>query len=382
LRDNAGTANGGVDESPTQSFTISVTARPFANPDLYTTAEDTPLSIPAPGVVANDTSPSPVPLSASLVDQAGHGTVVLNSSGSFTYTPDANFHGTDTFTYKVTAGGLDSTPGTVTVNVLSANDAPDASNDVAATPTGKPVTIAVLANDSDVDADPLQVASFTAPAHGRVTRSGTSLRYTPNAGYQGPDSFTYMLSDGHGGSDTATVSVTVTDTTRPTLPAVRVGFGNTAQDLKAISRGVLPWAGVRRFEFVFSEAVTVNPSALTLTGPTGAVPLSFTVLAANRVVWTVTGPDLAIGRYSLRLNASLVSDLNGNLLARDYTRSFGLLPGDFDGSGRVTAADVASIRKNFQADPTKTNRFADVNGDGVVNQADADLAAANLNKTL
>jgi VCBS repeat-containing protein len=383
LRDNGGTANGGFDESPVQSFTISVTARPVANPDLYTTSEDTPLSVPAPGVVANDTSPNQLPLSASLVDQADHGTVTLNANGSFTYTPDPNFHGTDTFTYEVTDGGLDSIPGTVTINVLSVNDAPNANNDAAATPTGKPVTIPVLANDSDVDADPLQVASFTAPAHGRVTRSGTGLRYTPNAGYQGPDSFTYKISDGHGGTDIATVSVTVTDATRPTLPAVRVGFGNSAQNLTAISRGVLPWAGVRRFEFVFSEAVTVNPSALTLTGPTGTVPLTFTAPGANRTaVWTVSGPDLPIGRYSLRLNASLVSDLNGNLLARDYTRSFGLLPGDFDGSGRVTAADVASIRKNFQVDPTKTNRFADVNGDGVVNQADADLASANLGKTL
>jgi VCBS repeat-containing protein len=383
LRDNGGTANGGIDESPVQSFTIDVGPRPIANPDLYTTSEDTPLVVSVPGVLSNDTGPNPGALTAALVAQADHGTVVLNANGSFTYTPTPNFHGTDTFTYKATDGTLESTPGTATINVLSVNDAPDATNDAATTPTGKPVTVPVLGNDSDPDADPLLVASFTAPAHGRVTRSGTGLRYTPNAGYQGPDSFTYKVSDGHGGSDTATVTVTVTDTTRPTLPAVRVGFGNTAQNLKAITRGVLPWAGVRRFEFVFSEAVTVNPSALTLTGPTGWVPLTFTAPGANRTaIWTVSGPDLPIGRYTLRLNAGLVSDLNGNLLARDYTRSFGLLPGDFDGSGRVTAADVASIRKNFQTDPTKTNRFADVNGDGVVNQADADLAAANLNKTL
>ena len=189
--------------------------------------------------------------------------------------------------------------------------------------------------------------------------------------------------DGHGGSDTAVVNLTVTDTTRPTLPAVRIGYGGTSQDLKVLSRVVLPWADVRRFEFVFSEAVTVNPAALTLTGPTGPVNLTFTAPGANRTaVWTVTGPELAIGRYTLRLNAGLVSDLNGNLLARDYTRSFGLLAGDFDGSGKVTAADLTAIRKSFQTNPAKVNRFADVNGDGVVDQADADLATANLNKTV
>ncbi|HVK07939.1 MAG TPA: Ig-like domain-containing protein [Gemmataceae bacterium] len=383
IRDNGGTANGGVDESSPQSFTISVEPRPIANPDRYTTAEDTPLTVPVPGVLANDTSPNQLPLTAALLTQPANGTVVLNGNGSFTYTPDPNFHGSDTFSYEATDGSLDSPPGTVTITVQSVNDPPVATNDAAATPTGKPVTVNVLANDSDVDADPLKVATFTAAAHGRVTRSGTGLRYTPNAGYQGPDSFTYTVIDGRGGSETALVSVNVTDTTRPTLPAVRIGFGSTTQNVTTVTRGVLPWSGVRRFEFVFSEGVTVSPSALTLTGPAGAVPLSFTAPGANRTaVWTVAGPALGNGRYSLRLNAGLVSDLNGNQMARDYTRSFGLLIGDFDGSGRVTALDVTAIRKNVLTDPTKTNRFADVNGDGVVNQADADLAAANLGNTL
>ena len=70
-------------------------------------------------------------------------------------------------------------------------------------------TIAVLANDSDPDGDTLTITTVSAPAHGTAVNAGTSVSYTPTAGYLGGDSFTYTISDGHGGSATATVHITV-----------------------------------------------------------------------------------------------------------------------------------------------------------------------------
>jgi len=116
---------------------------------------------------------------------------------------------------------------------------------VASTP-GAPVTIAVLANDSDPDGNPLTIAAVTQGAHGTVTISGTTVTYTPAAIFAGIDSFTYTITDGQGGSVTATITVTVsvivqleaeagtlyspmavgTDTTTPTLQYVWVPDSN------------------------------------------------------------------------------------------------------------------------------------------------------------
>ncbi len=101
------------------------------------------------------------------------------------------------------------TTATVTITVAPANDPPDAVNDAASTSLGTAVDIAVLANDSDPDGDALSIQSFTQGANGAVAQVGAQLRYTPAPYWSGTDSFTYTISDGHGGSDTATVTVQV-----------------------------------------------------------------------------------------------------------------------------------------------------------------------------
>ncbi|MGH2749651.1 MAG: cadherin-like domain-containing protein [Actinomycetota bacterium] len=90
-----------------------------------------------------------------------------------------------------------------------ANGPPVAEDDAAETDHGIPVTIDVLANDSDPDGDDLTIDSVTQPANGTATIDGSQITYTPDGGFAGPDSFTYTISDGKGGSDTATVIVTV-----------------------------------------------------------------------------------------------------------------------------------------------------------------------------
>src|SRR5207249_3901647 len=102
---------------------------PLAVNDSYTTAEDTALNVAAPGVLANDSDVDGDTLSAVLVSQPTHGSLTLNSNGSFTYTPATNYQGSDSFTYKANDGQADSGIATVTITIGGANDAPVAVND-------------------------------------------------------------------------------------------------------------------------------------------------------------------------------------------------------------------------------------------------------------
>ena len=97
---------------------------PTANPDAYSTTEDTPLTVAAPGVLANDSDPEHDPLSAVLVSGPSHGTLTLNPDGSFTYTPATNHTGSDSFTYQASDGTLTSELATVTLTVTAVNDTP------------------------------------------------------------------------------------------------------------------------------------------------------------------------------------------------------------------------------------------------------------------
>jgi VCBS repeat-containing protein len=97
---------------------------PAAAADAYSTAEDTPLTVAAPGVLGNDTDPDGDSLSAVVVSGPAHGSLNLNADGGFTYTPAANFNGTDTFTYQASDGTAQSSPATVTITVTAVNDAP------------------------------------------------------------------------------------------------------------------------------------------------------------------------------------------------------------------------------------------------------------------
>jgi VCBS repeat-containing protein len=113
---------------------------PTATADAYGTAEDTPLTVAAPGVLANDSDPDNNPLSAVLVSGPSHGTLTLNPDGSFTYTPATNHTGSDSFTYQASDGTLASELATVILTVTAVNDTPTAT--VAAGGTGPSVPVA------------------------------------------------------------------------------------------------------------------------------------------------------------------------------------------------------------------------------------------------
>lgn len=178
---------------------------PVAVDDTATTSKNTAVAI---AVLANDSDADGDPLTVTSLTAPANGTAVLNPDGTVTYTPNAGFLGTDAFTYRANDGTANSNVATVTVNVT--NTPPVAGADAATTLKNVPVTIAVLANDTDADGDALSVTNLTAPANGSVVLDpGGTVTYTPNAGFSGTDVFTYTADDGTDISNIAMVTVQV-----------------------------------------------------------------------------------------------------------------------------------------------------------------------------
>ena len=204
-------SNDGSLDSTVATVTITVTPvndAPVAQNGSLTTAEDAA----ATGTLAA-TDVDNASLTYSLVTGPAHGTATITNAdtGAFTYTPAANYNGMDSLTFKASDGALDSNTTTVFIIVTAVNDAPVAAADTATTNEDIAATIYVLANDSDVDGDALSVSSVTQGAHGTVViNTNGTVTYTPAANYNGSDSFSYTISDGNGGSATASVPITVT----------------------------------------------------------------------------------------------------------------------------------------------------------------------------
>lgn len=196
---------------------------PVARDDAYTTNEDTPLvvGIAANGVLANDSDPENMTLTAALVSSPTRGTVMLADDGTFTYVPSANFNGSDAFTYRASDGELSSALATVHVTVNPVNDAPFAVADEYTTAEDTPLVVqpralGVLGNDIDADGDVLMAVEATVPANGTLSFSpdGT-FTYTPAPDFFGQDTFTYRASDGLARSGPAMVTIDVTPVNDP-----------------------------------------------------------------------------------------------------------------------------------------------------------------------
>lgn len=249
--------------------TVSITVTPendgpVARPDNALTQLDQPVVI---NVLANDTDPDNDidPTTVTIVAPPSNGAVVVNPvTGAVTYTPNAGFTGTDTFTYTVDdLTGLTSNEAVVTVRV---NAPPVANNDVAVTPEDFSVNINILANDTDSDGTlvPSSVAIVTGPANGTLIVNPTNgvVTYTPNPDYFGADSFTYTVRDNDGAvSNVATVNITILSVNDP--PVAVDDFATT--DVNApVTIDVLAND--------FDIDGTLEPSTVTIiTGPTHGV---------------------------------------------------------------------------------------------------------------
>jgi Ca2+-binding RTX toxin-like protein len=233
----------------TATATVIVTVDPVnddpeATDDTAATDEDEAVNI---AVLANDTDLDGDDLTVDLVTQGANGSVAIEPDGTVTYTPDADFNGTDSFTYEISDGNGGTRTATVNVIVNPVNDDPVAERDFATTEADTPVSVDVLANDTDVDGDSLTVISVTQGANGTVAIApdGT-VSYAPSPGFQGNDTFSYDISDGNGGTATGTVRVSVDpdivigtpqDDTLEGGPGDSTVIGESGDDIIIASRG-------------------------------------------------------------------------------------------------------------------------------------------------
>ncbi len=198
----------GLQATATVSVTVEApNSAPVAADDSASTDLQDPVTI---SVLDNDSDPEGDPITIMSVDDPVGGSVVIDGD-NLVYTADEGFSGIDSFTYTIEAlGGTSSA--TVTVTVYAApNQAPNAENDEAFTPLETPVTVDVLANDSDPDGDTLTVIAvgdLPSPVAEITINADNTITFSPLPTWTGsPISFTYTISDGRGGTATAYVTV-------------------------------------------------------------------------------------------------------------------------------------------------------------------------------
>ena len=228
-------------EAQCSTATVAVEVAPVADAPIavdesVSADEDATIDV---DVVVNDVDADDDldPSTVSIDSDPSFGVVTVNADGSVTYVPDANRNGIDSFVYEVCDDtGLCDTA-TVTINVRAVNDAPVARNDSAATTRETPVTVDVLANDTDVESTkPTSSIVVSNPAKGTaVSLSDGTIRYTAKPGACGVDTFTYIASDGLASSASATVTITI-DCPQLPPPTPPTGGGGTVPPTDSANR--------------------------------------------------------------------------------------------------------------------------------------------------
>jgi len=341
---------GGTDTAKVSITIISVNHAPNAVADTFDVNEDESRT---DNVLANDSDVDGDTLTASLVSSVSNGNLTLNGNGSFTYTPNPDYNGSDTFTYEANDGRDEpnsTDTATVTITVNPVNDDPIAVDDnTFEVNEDESLTDNVLTNDFDVDGDTLTASLVNGVSHGSLNLNDNgSFTYTPNENYSGTDSFTYQVSDGQGGTDTATVSITV----NPVNDQPNAVNDNT-------------------FEVNEGESLTGNVLAND-SDPDGDT------LTASLV------SDVSNGNLTLKEDGSFTYEPNENYSGIDtFTYEAN------DGQGQPNSTDTAMVTITVKqvnkspvavADTFDVNEDTSLNGDVLTNDSDpdGDTLTANL----
>jgi len=233
------TANDGALNSAPASVTVTVSEvndPPVAEDGSASGAEDSPISIPLSAV-----DPDGDTLTFALDQDATQGSVTITGSTAV-YTPDTNFNGSDSFTFKASDGQLESSAATITLTVTPVNDAPTA--DDLATSTTNDASVDILLTGFDPDGDPLTFTVNADPAFGAVVVSGNTATYLADPGFVGTDSFGFVASDGTLSSSTAIVSITVLPALTFSVQFINAGGGGLPAAVDVYYGGVLVSGGI------------------------------------------------------------------------------------------------------------------------------------------
>jgi VCBS repeat-containing protein len=378
-------ASDGITQSAPVTVLLTVTPTndaPTAAGNGYTLDEDGTLVIAAPGVLGNDSDVDGDALSALVETAPANGMLTLNADGSLTYTPNADFFGGDSFTYRASDGALTSAAVTVSLSVNAVNDAPvagaDAVNAAFETPLVIPVA-SLLANDADVDNPTLSVTGVGGAVNGTVSLAAGVITFTPDAGFSGAASFTYTVSDGALG-DTGAVAVTVAAAANSAPVAVNDAFSGDEDTV--LTGNVLANDTDADVGAVLTAALVAGPTSGTLAlNPDGSFTYTAGANAHGAASFTYRVNDGSVdgnvATVSLTVtpvndaptasDAAFVTDedvaFNGNLLAL-------LGAADIDGDDLDIVSVGTTGLGSFALD-TETGGFtftpaADANGAGAV----------------
>lgn len=335
------------DDGGTSTDTVVIIADnlpPTTNGDSAATDEETLLTVNAPGVLNNDGDPAgthdTLGVTGYSATSAKGATVVVHANGSYTYDPTSsailqglkeNETTTDTFTYTVSDEDGGSTTETVTITVTGLNDEPVANPDAASVTEGAFVTGNVLTNDSDVDSDPLNVTSVAlgvnlvgqpiAGTYGTLTLNADgSFIYTPSnaapAGAPVTDTFTYTVTDHHGGTDALFISFE-----SPTYNLGRISDGENGWSALSgtFDQNVVTNPGGQGWQFtrlVTSGSFADQPFSPALTQTAAEPSKPGAVTSTFEASWTITPQALQPGATGSYLGVSMDdgTGARGNLL--------------------------------------------------------------------
>ena len=348
-------------DSNIATVTITITAvndAPVANADAATTAEDAAVNI---AVTANDSDPDGDTLRLTSVAQGAHGTVT-HTTTTITYTPAANYHGSDALTYTISDGNGGVATGSVALTVTPVNDAPVAQNSALTTRADTLLTGMLSASDRDGDA--LTYKLLTSGSLGQATlnnaRTG-AFTYTPQPNASGVDTLTFQVNDGDLNSNTATVTITITTVTPPPEGQARLLW-----DPPTTNADGSPLTDLAGFNVYYWQASWLNPAVVDV---------------GNRTIYTLGGLEVgktyhfAVTAYDSAGNESVWSqqaqvtipnptvnlDTDNDGLTDDEENTWGTDPAnpDTDGDGIFDGEEVHTHLTDPLAADTDGDQISD-----------------------
>lgn len=342
----------------TGTVTVTVTSvndAPVAADDTDTIDEDTPKTFTT--LTGNDSDVDGDTLTVTDVANANNGTVQLNG-GQPIFTPTADFSGAASFEYTVSDGNGGTDTGLVEITVAPINDSPIAADDTATTAEDTPVTLMnLLDNDTDAENDTLSVTAVSNFVNCTVALNGGDPIVTPTANFNGTATFDYTLSDGNGGMDTGSVSVTVTaapDVSSLTPSTISL-LANGGTGILTVTLDSAPTGGDLVVDITV-PAFSLYTAPTTVTVPQGATTATFRIQSTAPVATSdqVTASVAGAGSASATINhvTTAPAPVLGDLVINEVLPDPPVTGGDANCDGIRDAEDDEFIElANLSAHP-------------------------------